>query len=70
MYYVKYVDFDVFEKYCGDWDKFNLFCYEFKVDELIICVYLMVNYFEEFGIIMLNVCIVILLLNNLNVLLG
>lgn len=70
LYKVVYVDFDVFDEYCLDWDKFNLFCYVFEVKELILCVYLMVNYLEEKGIIMFNVCIVMLLLKVLDVLLG
>ena len=52
---VKYADYDVPEKFRGDWDKFNLFRYVSKVDEPIIRAYSMANYPEEFGIIMLNV---------------
>lgn len=54
-HHVKYADYDVPEEYRGDWDKFNLFRYESKVDEDIIRAYSMANYPEEFGIIMLNV---------------
>ena len=54
-HHVKYSDFDVPEKYREDWDKFNLFRYESKVDEPIIRAYSMANYPEEHGIIMLNV---------------
>ncbi len=54
-HHVKYSDFDVPEEYREDWDKFNLFRYESKVDEDIIRAYSMANYPEEFGIIMLNV---------------
>jgi len=54
-HHVKYADYDVPEKFRGDWDKFNLFRYESKVDEPIIRAYSMANYPEEFGIIMLNV---------------
>lgn len=70
VYYVKYKEFDIFEEYCGDWECFGFFDIEFKVDEEIICVYLMVNYLEEEGIIMLNVCIVMLLFNNLSLFVG
>lgn len=52
---VKYADFDVPEKFRGDWDKFYLFRYESVVDEPIIRAYSMANYPEEHGIIMLNV---------------
>ncbi|KLV11072.1 MULTISPECIES: NADH:ubiquinone reductase (Na(+)-transporting) subunit F [Photobacterium] len=54
-HHVKYADYDIPEEYRGDWDKFNLFRYESKVDEPIIRAYSMANYPEEFGIIMLNV---------------
>ena len=54
-HHIKYSDFDVPEEYRGDWDKFNLFRYESKVDEDIIRAYSMANYPEEFGIILLNV---------------
>ncbi|MCG7499488.1 NADH:ubiquinone reductase (Na(+)-transporting) subunit F [Vibrio sp. Of7-15] len=54
-HHIKYSDFDVPEEYREDWDKFNLFRYESKVDEDIIRAYSMANYPEEEGIIMLNV---------------
>ncbi len=54
-HHIKYSDFDVPEEYREDWDKFNLFRYESKVDEPILRAYSMANYPEEFGIIMLNV---------------
>jgi Na+-transporting NADH:ubiquinone oxidoreductase subunit F len=54
-HHVKYSDFDVPEEYREDWDKFNLFRYESKVDEECIRAYSMANYPEEEGIIMLNV---------------
>ncbi|EJN6827825.1 Na(+)-translocating NADH-quinone reductase subunit F [Vibrio cidicii] len=64
---VKYADYDVPEKFRGDWDKFNLFRYVSKVDEPIIRAYSMANYPEEFGIIMLNVRIATPPPNNPNV---
>jgi Na+-transporting NADH:ubiquinone oxidoreductase subunit F len=54
-HHVKYADFDVPTEYREDWDKFNLFRYESKVDEDIIRAYSMANYPEEHGIILLNV---------------
>jgi len=54
-HHIQYSDFDVPEEYREDWDKFNLFRYESKVDEPIIRAYSMANYPEEFGLIMLNV---------------
>ncbi|WP_165312126.1 NADH:ubiquinone reductase (Na(+)-transporting) subunit F [Vibrio ziniensis] len=66
-HHVKYADYDVPEKYRGDWDKFNLFRYESKVNEDIIRAYSMANYPEEFGIIMLNVRIATPPPNNPNV---
>ncbi|CAE6895973.1 NQR complex catalyzes the reduction of ubiquinone-1 to ubiquinol by two successive reactions [Vibrio sp. B1REV9] len=54
-HHIKYADFDVPEEYREDWDKFNLFRYESKVNEETIRAYSMANYPEEEGIIMLNV---------------
>ncbi|CZF81676.1 NADH:ubiquinone reductase (Na(+)-transporting) subunit F [Grimontia marina] len=54
-HHVKYADYDIPEEYRGDWEKFNLFRYESKVNEETIRAYSMANYPEEFGIIMLNV---------------
>ncbi|TMX64983.1 NADH:ubiquinone reductase (Na(+)-transporting) subunit F [Vibrio rotiferianus] len=54
-HHVKYADFDVPEEYREDWDKFNLFRYESKVNEETIRAYSMANYPDEHGIIMLNV---------------
>ncbi|KEA53927.1 Na(+)-translocating NADH-quinone reductase subunit F [Mangrovibacter sp. MFB070] len=52
---VAYSDFDVPEKYRGDWDKFNLFRYRSVVKEPCVRAYSMANYPDEKGIIMLNV---------------
>ncbi|MEM7194228.1 MAG: NADH:ubiquinone reductase (Na(+)-transporting) subunit F [Pseudomonadota bacterium] len=54
-YHVKYADYDVDEQYREDWDRFNLWQYESKIDEPIERAYSMANYPEERGIIMLNV---------------
>src|SRR5690606_35564468 len=51
----RYKDFEVEEKFRGDWDKFNLWQYTSKVDEDVMRAYSMANYPEEKGIIMLNV---------------
>lgn len=54
-HHIKYADFDVPEKYRGDWNHFGFFKLESKVDEPVIRAYSMANYPEEHGIIMLNV---------------
>ncbi|MCA9035941.1 MAG: NADH:ubiquinone reductase (Na(+)-transporting) subunit F [Planctomycetaceae bacterium] len=54
-HHLKYSDFEVAEKFRGDWDKFNLWTIESKVDEPVIRAYSMANYPGEKGIIMLNV---------------
>lgn len=54
-HHVKYSDFDVAEKYRGDWNHFGFFDVESKVDEKVMRAYSMANYPEEKGIIMLNV---------------
>ncbi len=54
-YHLKYTDFDIGEEYRGDWDHFNLWKFESKVDEPVLRAYSMANYPEEKGIIMLNV---------------
>lgn len=54
-HHIKYSDFDIPEEYREDWNKFNLFRYESKVEEETIRAYSMANYPEEEGIIMLNV---------------
>lgn len=64
-HHVKYKDFDVPEKYRGDWERFGFFNIESKVDEETIRAYSMANYPEEEGIIMLNVRIATPPPNNL-----
>ena len=54
-HHIKYSDFDVEERFRSDWDKFNLWRYESKVDEPVFRAYSMANYPGEKGIIMLNV---------------
>ena len=52
---LKYSTFDVEEKFREDWDKFELWNIESKVNEPVIRAYSMANYPGEKGIIMLNV---------------
>ena len=52
---VAYKDFDIEERFRGDWDKYNLWRYESVCTETVTRAYSMANYPEEHGIIMLNV---------------
>lgn len=52
---LKYDEFNVEERFRGDWDKFNLWRIESHVKEPVLRAYSMANYPEEAGIIMLNV---------------
>ncbi|MDX1513992.1 MAG: NADH:ubiquinone reductase (Na(+)-transporting) subunit F [Gammaproteobacteria bacterium] len=54
-YHVKYSDFDVEERFRGDWDRFNLWKYESRVKDPVLRAYSMANYPLEKDIIMLNV---------------
>lgn len=54
-HHVKYKDFDIPQQFRGDWERFNFFSLESKVDDETIRAYSMANYPEEEGIIMLNV---------------
>jgi Na+-transporting NADH:ubiquinone oxidoreductase subunit F len=64
-HHVKYKDFDIPQQFRGDWERFNFFSLESKVDEETIRAYSMANYPEEEGIIMLNVRIATPPPNNL-----
>lgn len=64
-HHVKYKEFEVPDKYRGDWERFGFFNIESKVDEETIRAYSMANYPEEEGIIMLNVRIATPPPNNL-----
>ncbi|UXI00653.1 NADH:ubiquinone reductase (Na(+)-transporting) subunit F [Photobacterium sp. TY1-4] len=66
-HHVKYADYDIPQEYREDWEKFNLFRYESKVNDETIRAYSMANYPEEHGIIMLNVRIATPPPNNPNV---
>ncbi len=52
---VAYKDFQIEERFRGDWDKYNVWRYVSKVDEPVVRAYSMANYPGERGIIMLNV---------------
>jgi Na+-transporting NADH:ubiquinone oxidoreductase subunit F len=52
---INYKDFIVEDEYREDWDKFNMWQFVSKEDDLTIRAYSMANYPEEEGIIMLNV---------------
>jgi Na+-transporting NADH:ubiquinone oxidoreductase subunit F len=65
-HHVKYSDFDIDEEYRGDWERFNFFSIESKVEEDTLRAYSMANYPEEEGIIMLNVRIATPPPNNLS----
>ena len=52
---VAYKDFDIEEEYREDWDKYDVWRYQSRVDDTVIRAYSMANYPGERGIIMLNV---------------
>ncbi len=52
---LNYQNFDIEEKFRGDWDKFNLWKVKSVVKEEVVRAYSMANYPGEKGIIMLNV---------------
>jgi Na+-transporting NADH:ubiquinone oxidoreductase subunit F len=54
-HHMKYENIDVQPEYRADWDKFNLWRLESKVEEPVFRAYSMANYPGEEGIIMLNV---------------
>ncbi|MBN72441.1 MAG: NADH:ubiquinone reductase (Na(+)-transporting) subunit F [Gimesia sp.] len=54
-HHIKYSEFDIPDEYKEDWDKFDLWRFESKVEEPVIRAYSMANYPGEKGIIMLNV---------------
>ncbi|MDX1529397.1 MAG: NADH:ubiquinone reductase (Na(+)-transporting) subunit F, partial [Gammaproteobacteria bacterium] len=54
-HHVKFSDFEVEERFRGDWDRFNLWKYESRVKEPVLRAYSMANYPLEKDIIMLNV---------------
>jgi len=54
-YHCRFSELDIADRFHGDWDRFNLWKYESKVDEPQLRAYSMANYPDEKGIIMLNV---------------
>ena len=52
---VNYKDFVIGDKYRGDWDKFNMWRYVSKVDEVVTRAYSMANYPEEKGVVKFNI---------------
>jgi Na+-transporting NADH:ubiquinone oxidoreductase subunit F len=52
---VDYNNFDIDEEYRGDWDKFDMFRYQSKVDETVVRAYSMANYPEEKGVVKFNI---------------
>ena len=54
-HHIKFSDFDIEEEYRGDWNHFNFFDLESKVDEPVIRAYSMANYPEEQGIVKFNI---------------
>ena len=54
-HHIQFSDFAIGDEYREDWDKFNLWQYGSKVDNVVTRAYSMANYPEEEGLIMLNV---------------
>ncbi len=54
-YEKKYSEFEIPERFRGDWERFNLFRFVARSDETVTRAYSMANYPEEKGIVMLNV---------------
>ncbi len=52
---LKYADFEIGEEYRSDWDRFNMWQYVSKVDEVVTRAYSMANYPQEQGVIKLNI---------------
>lgn len=54
-HHVKFSDFDIEEKFRGDWEHFGFFELESKVTEPVIRAYSMANYPEERGLVKFNI---------------
>lgn len=54
-HHLKYTDFDIQPEYRDEWDKYNLWRYESRINEEVTRAYSMASYPGEKGIIMLNV---------------
>lgn len=54
-HHVKFKDFDIQPEYREDWERFNFFDIESKVDEPVIRAYSMANYPDEKGVVKFNI---------------
>lgn len=54
-HHLKYRDFDIPDRFREDWERFELFDLESRVEETVMRAYSMANYPEEKGMVMLNV---------------
>ncbi len=54
-HHVKYKDFDIEDKFRGDWERFGFFNLESKVNDTTIRAYSMANYPEERGVVKFNI---------------
>ncbi|MDR2126195.1 MAG: NADH:ubiquinone reductase (Na(+)-transporting) subunit F [Prevotellaceae bacterium] len=54
-YDIKYSDFDIDERFRGDWDKFKMWDLKYKNPEPVVRAYSMANYPAEGDIVMLNI---------------
>ncbi len=54
-HHLKYKDFDIQQEYRDEWDRYNLWRYESRINEAVSRAYSMASYPEEKGIILLNV---------------
>ncbi len=54
-HHVYYKDFEIEEKFRGDWERFGFFNLESKVDDTTIRAYSMANYPEEKGVVKFNI---------------
>ena len=52
---VDFKDFDIEEEFRGDWDKYDVWQYKSKVNEVVTRAYSMANYPEERGIVKFNI---------------
>lgn len=53
--HVKFSDFEIEERFRGDWERFGFFSYESKITEPVIRAYSMANYPDEKGVVKFNI---------------
>ncbi|AJQ95306.1 NADH:ubiquinone reductase (Na(+)-transporting) subunit F [Gynuella sunshinyii] len=53
--HIKFSNFDIEEKFRGDWERFGFFNLETKIEEPVIRAYSMANYPEEKGVVKFNI---------------